>query len=57
MSEELYNKAVKAITEMYSDKSDSLSGCLENLQGLRDEVDNMIDAIEADIEAQEGVKD
>lgn len=50
----MYEKIKEMINDLFNDKSQSLEGTLEDLQGLRDEIEIMIEAIEADLEAQRG---
>jgi hypothetical protein len=45
-NEELYDAALKAITDLFSDQSVSQSKARENLRGLRDEIDMYIDSLE-----------
>jgi hypothetical protein len=41
-NEEMYDKALEAITDLFSDKSVSQEKCKENLRGLIDEIKGMI---------------
>ena len=43
----------RMINNLFNDSSRALEETLEDLQGLRDEIDNAIECIEADIEAKE----
>lgn len=49
MNEELYEKAKQAIQDLFNDTSVDEHTALENLQGLRDEIDILIDALENQI--------
>jgi len=44
-----YELALQAIARVYEDEG-SLENALENLQGLRDEIETLIESIETDIE-------
>lgn len=44
-NEELYDAAVKATTELFSDQSVSKGKCRENLQELIGEIQTMIDSL------------
>ena len=46
-NEELYQDAIKAINELFSDTSVPVSECRQNLQGLRDEIDILLDALDS----------
>ena len=48
-NEELYDAAVAAVVALYGDTSVSHGTTLENLRGVRDEIDTMADAIKTDI--------
>ena len=45
-NEELYDKAMEAITDLFSDTSVSSRMCKENLANLVDEIHIMIDSLE-----------
>ncbi len=45
-----YDEALNAINRMYSDRSVSPETTRENLRGLRDEIDLLLDAIQQDIQ-------
>jgi len=47
-----YEDAKEAIEKVWADKSLAIDKILESLQGLRDEIENYIDMVEHDIEAQ-----
>ncbi len=49
MNERLYDEALAAINRMFSDRSVSRETTRENLRGLRDEIELLIDAIQGDI--------
>lgn len=44
-NERLYNKALEAITTLFSDQSVSQSKARENLKSLRDEILMLVDAL------------
>ena len=44
-NEELYDVAMKAISELFGDKSVSRSTCRENLEGLISEIEIMIESL------------
>ena len=50
-----YDAAIEAIKQVHCDRSVSLVKCLENLRGLRDELDVTIDAVEGDIARMEAL--
>jgi len=50
MSDELYEEATKAITEVFNDKSVSISQCRENLNGLLDVIEILLDSLDCDEE-------
>ena len=55
-NETLYNLAIEAIDNLFSDKSVSLETALENMRTLREEIGIKIDCLENDLRAQvEGV--
>lgn len=41
-----YETAKKAINDMYGDDKLSKEECIDNLEGLRDEIDILIDALD-----------
>ena len=43
---ELYESAIKAINELFGDRSVSQEEARENLQGLMDEIGAMLDSLE-----------
>ena len=43
-NDELYEKALDAITDLFCDLSVSVSTCRENLEALKDEIDICLDA-------------
>ncbi len=45
-----YEKALEAINEVYSDKSVSAEETIDSLNGLKDEIDVFIDALEMSME-------
>jgi uncharacterized protein (UPF0147 family) len=47
-NEELYQKAIDAINELFSDRSVPISECRTNLWALRSEIDTMLDALDSD---------
>lgn len=49
---ELYDKAMKAITALFGDKSVSSFEAIENLKAIKGEIDIMIEALENDNSAQ-----
>ncbi len=49
MNERLYDEALAAINRMFSDRSVSPEKTRENLRGLRDEIELLIDAIQGDM--------
>ena len=49
MNEKLYDEALAAINRMFSDRNVSPETTRENLRGLRDEIEMLIDAIEGDM--------
>ena len=49
-NEELYEKALEAINNLYSDQSVSREKALRNLQGLSGEIDIMVNALGDDDE-------
>jgi len=48
-----YEDAKEALEKVWSDKSLTLDKILENLQGLKSEVENYIEMIENDMKMQE----
>ena len=42
-----YKRAKAAIMEMFSDDMFSKDECIDNLQGLRDEIDILLESLEA----------
>ena len=44
-NEELYKEALEAINKLFSDRSVSQEKAVENLEGLRDEIDILLDAL------------
>lgn len=46
MNEELYDKAVDAITELFNDASVSQEDCKNNLEALISEIKIMIESLE-----------
>lgn len=44
-NEELYQAAMDAITELFSDKSVSVSDCRGNLEGLKDEINTLLESL------------
>ena len=49
----LYEDAKRAIMEMFNDKSYTPQECKDNLRGLKDELDILIDAISFDISSEQ----
>jgi len=49
----LYEQAIKAIRKLHGDTSVGMRETLDNLKGLRDELDVFIEAVEKDIEREE----
>jgi len=49
VNEKLYDEALAAINRMFSDRSVSPETTRENLRGLRDEIEMLIDAIQGDM--------
>ena len=47
-NEELYQVALDAIQNLFSDKSVSTRECEKNLESLKDEIDMLLGAIEVD---------
>jgi hypothetical protein len=45
-NEELYKNALEAINALYSDMDVSPEKAIENLEGLKDEIELMIEALE-----------
>ncbi|MFA5416935.1 MAG: hypothetical protein WC341_00615 [Bacteroidales bacterium] len=45
-NDELYQKALEAITALFSDNSVSQEKCRENLQSLKGEIDQLIDTLD-----------
>lgn len=50
--ESLYEIALQAIGDCFGDTSQSLEEALDNMRGLRDEVEIKIDALETNIRKQ-----
>jgi len=48
-----YNDAIDAASKLHGDSSVPLETTLESLQGLREHVDYLIDAVEGDIKRRE----
>lgn len=48
-NKELYETAKEAVGRLYSDTSVGHGTTLENLRGVRDELDTMMDAIKSDL--------
>ncbi len=48
----MYDKAIKAIHEVHTDMTKTLEQTLENLGGLRDEIQILMEVVEMDIENQ-----
>jgi len=44
-NDELYEEALKAINKLFADMSVSSETAISNLEGLRDEIDMMIDSL------------
>lgn len=44
-NEDLYDKALAAIKELFNDRSVSQSEARQNLGGLKDEIDTMMDSL------------
>ena len=44
-NEELYQAAIDAITELFSDKSVSVSDCRANLEGLIEEIKMLLESL------------
>lgn len=53
MNEELYEKALKAINELFNDDSVNAQIALDNMTSLRDEIETFIDALETDIDNED----
>jgi hypothetical protein len=49
LNEKLYDEALAAINRMFFDRTVSPETARENLRGLRDEIEMLIDAIRGDI--------
>ena len=47
-SEDLYQRALDAITELFSDSSASISECREDLESLQSEIDILLDSLPVD---------
>ena len=47
-NEDLYQMAVQAINELFSDTSVSKETAIGNLRSLRDEIDTLIESLEVD---------
>ena len=52
-NKKLYDAAVASVGALYGDTSVSHGTTLENLRGLRDEIDTMADAIKTDLRSAE----
>jgi len=48
----IYNKTLEAVNALFNDTSQSKESTLEDLRGLKDEIDIMIEAINFDIEKE-----
>jgi len=46
-NEELYKAALKAINELFSDRSVSKEKAVDNLESLREEIDILIETLQA----------
>jgi hypothetical protein len=44
-NEQLYKNALEAINKLFADTSISKEAAIENLEGLKDEIDVMIDSL------------
>lgn len=44
-NEELYQAALETITELFRDKSVSVSDCRGNLEGLKDEINTLLESL------------
>lgn len=53
-NQQLYEKALNAITELFNDKSVSISDALKNMKNLCDEINIFIDLLERDMERDDG---
>lgn len=51
-NDDLYERALSAINKMNADPSASLTEALDNLRGLRDEIEMLMDGIQTDIRKQ-----
>jgi hypothetical protein len=51
----LYDKAMRAIRELWEDHSVDLQQAADNLHALQDEITDLINATESDIARQEGL--
>ena len=49
----IYEEAIKSISKVHGDVSVSPQETLENLRGLRDELDMLIESVESDIRRNE----
>ena len=47
-NKDLYEIALDAITELFSDPSVSVSDCKDNLVSLKSEIDTMLDSLQGD---------
>jgi hypothetical protein len=45
-NEELYKNALDAINKLFSDRSVSKEKAIENLEGLKEEIDTLIETLE-----------
>jgi polyhydroxyalkanoate synthesis regulator phasin len=48
-NEELYQKAENAIEELFSDTSVTPQKCAENMQELRDRIDEYVESLESEL--------
>jgi hypothetical protein len=49
LNDMLYEEVLKSIDTLYSDKSVSIEKAMENLQGIRDHVEILLEALRADL--------
>ena len=57
MSQKLVQAAEEAINEVHADTSVPLETTLDDLRGLRDHIETLIDATECDIRRKQEVED
>jgi hypothetical protein len=49
-NEELYDRALEAISELYSDRRVSKNKCRENMKELAGEIECMIESLDCEVE-------